>query len=70
MTNYQLGVHYLQDGIVNKDASSLWIAEFSLSQCERMQKNDLFLYNSLIQLYSEMNDDENLDRIIKTLTEE
>lgn len=70
MTNYQLGVHYLEDGIKNKDASSLWIAEFSFSQCERMQRNDLFLYNAMIQLYSETNDQKNLDRIIKKLTEE
>jgi tetratricopeptide (TPR) repeat protein len=70
MTNYQLGIHYLEDGIKNKDASSLWIAEFSFSQCERIQNNDLFLYNALIQLYSEMNDEKNLDRIIKKLTEQ
>jgi hypothetical protein len=70
MTNYQLGSYYLQEGISNKDAGSLSVAEFSLSQCERMQKNDLFLYNSLIQLYSETDDQKNLDRIIKKLTEE
>lgn len=70
MTNYQLGSYYLQEGISNKDAGSLSVAEFSLSQCERMQKNDLFLYNSLIQLYSETDDQKNLDRMIKKLTEE
>ena len=70
MTNYQLGRYYLEEGITNKDAGSLSIAEFSFSQCERMQKNDLFLYNSLIQLYAATNDQKNLDRVIKMLTEE
>lgn len=63
LTNYQLGKYYMHEGITKQDAGALSIAGFSLSQCESMQRNDLFLYQTILTFCEAVKDEKNATRI-------